>query len=230
MLKKQSHIEGLEYFEDVDSADDIDPTANLISFYVVSEEMPALTREAGRTISKNFVHIRKTINLGNLIVERRIRDTVEYDEKSNKWKILKLAKKSDIKQYPDEWNAFARSAVDNVIGTPLSVLFPNDPAKVDTYKYFSIKTVEQLSLLTDAHIQSLPLDARKDRQKAELFLKATEENAPSIAVQSKIEEKDRQIAFLTQTVESLKAEMTKFMELQSETKKPKKSKAEQVEI
>lgn len=225
MLRKTTHIEGLEDFENADLANDHDPRENLIRFFVQAEEMPAKTREAGRRIVENFVWIEKIINLGNLIITKRIKDKVEFDEKTNKWRVVKLAKKSDIKFYPEQWNAFATGTVDMIIGTPLSVLFHNDPAKVETYKYYAIRSIEQLSRLSDGNLSSIPLEARKDREKAIEFLSSEESFEKSGGVISlKLEQKEKEIDALKAQLQEMNDRFLRYMEDQAvEESKPKKS-------
>lgn len=211
-LQKITHIEGLDsHYEDVEMQNDLDPSVNRIEFLVMAVEMPFLSAKENRLIKKNFVWIKKTINLGNLIVQRRIRDTVIFDEETKKWKIQLLAKRSDIRQYPEEWNRFALGSSDNSIGTPLSVLFKNDPAKCDMFKYHHIYTVEQLALLGQTHLEQLPAGTMQDISIAKSFLAKAKEDAPKVELDFLLKKKDEEILSLNNRLSDLTEKLDELL-------------------
>lgn len=225
MLQKVTNIEGLDsHYEEVEMSNDTDPTANRIRFFVKAETMPFLTAESNRLVKKNFVFIEKIVNLGNLITQRRIRDKVSFDESTQKWKIQTLGAKSDIKEFPAEWNAFYRGSADDLIGTPLEVLFKNDPAKCDMYSYHHIKTVEQLSQLSHTQIEQLGFGTKADVEKAQALIAATKEGAPAIELNYLIDEKNREIALLNERLSDLSLKLTEVLNHQMEGSRKEKSK------
>jgi len=197
MLKEITHIEGLQHFEEVELVNDTDPTAVVTRFFLKQEEMPFLTIQAGKTVRHNFIWIEKIVNLGNLIFQRRINDSVEYDKEANKWKINKLYSPqidSDIIKHPNEWNAFARGNIDQVIGTPLTFLFKTDPAKVTEYKAKYVSTVEQLANLTDTNLEGIGLGGKADRDAAKIYLGKIDIEAPILELSARLEELERKLA------------------------------------
>lgn len=219
MLQPVTHIEGAEHLiQEKELNDDTHPLATRVRFDVVPEEMPALSANEGQIVMKNFIHITKTAHLGALIVIRRIKDQVAFDEAAGKWKVTKWAKISDIQKYPDEWNAFARGSSGDVVGTPLSILFKNDPARAETYKYRHIFTIEQLAAVTDGDTQELGMGGRSDRERARAYLAKISERAPMIQISSKLEEKDRQIESLQSQLAGLTEKLTQML---TEEVKPK---------
>jgi len=224
MLKQITNIEGLTDFESVELQNDTDPSVPQITFWVKSEEMPAKSAEAGRIVRENYVWIRKIINLGNSILERRIKDKVKFDPATQSWKVLQLVKGktsdgiplSDIARYPDAWNHFARSAKEEEIGTPIAILFKNDPARADTYKANYIRTVEQLSACSETHIQALGLGAREDVNAAKAYLARINQLAPSIALDAKLREKDDMISRLQAQLDDLSGKLTQVLSNQIE--------------
>jgi len=232
-----THIEGLDSaYDDLEMMDDTPIGATRVKFFLKSEDMPALSEKEGRVVRHNFVWIEKIVNLGNLIIHRRCKDSVEYDSESGKWKVKKLASgmESDIRQYSAEWNAFCRGASDDMVGTPLSFLFKNDPSKVELYKSKHVHSIEQLSHFTDAHIQECGIGGKQDVEMARYYLKKIQEQAPAIELHNKFEEKDREITLLRKQLQEQSALLTKLVEHQGQGGEPvarkSRAKAKKTEI
>lgn len=231
MLQKMTEIEGLEAFEDVRLANDTNPGATQIEFSVQSEEMPALTAAEGKIVRKNFVWITKRVNLGSLVYQRRIKDKVIYDEETKRWKVLKLAEpKSDIAMYPQEWNAFARGTQGDVVGTPLSMIFPTDPAKVEHYKSLHIKTIEQLWSQKDIGPEMLPMGGRADIAKAGAFLERARGDANGNAASLEIKKLAERLQIAEAQNRDLTEKLTQVLQAQLEVRpKVKKPKTKTIE-
>lgn len=228
MLEKIQNIEGLDAFTQIESMNDTDPGAMQVTFRVEAEEMPFLTQQEGKRVTKNFVRIRQVINLGNLINDRRIRDEVEFDEAKGKWVIKKLypvQQESDILNFSEQWNAFARGCSAVAVGTPLITLFKHDPSKVDRYKANYIETIEQLAAVTDANIDSLFMGAKADREQAQFFIRRLQEQAPALQINNRFEEMERAAALKDQTIADLKAKLDEVLKSQIEALEGKKEKA-----
>ncbi len=213
-LEKITYIEGLDSsYEDIELMNDTPLGVTKVKFFLKSEDMPFLSEKEGRVIRKNFVWIEKIINLGNLIIQRRCKDIVEYDENTGKWAVRKLASgmESDIKLYNNEWNAFARGASSDIIGTPLEFLFKNDPSKVEGYKAKHVHTIEQLSQFSDVHIQDVGFGTRQDVEMAKYYMKKIQEQAPAIELNNKFEEKDSEIRYLKNQLNETIAMMNRVM-------------------
>ena len=212
-LEKVTNIEGLDHFQDHDLSTDTHPEARIVKFEVRAVEMPYLSNELGQVVFKNKVHITIIKDLGHTVVgPRPIRDVVEFDEKAGTWKIKKLAVQSDIKRFPEEWNAFMRGISAEALGTPLSVLFRHDPVKVENYKIKHIHSIEHLAALTDASIQELGLGARQDMDKAKAYLDRIKQLAPGMALDRKLQEKDEEINALKSQLNDLLAKFSEFVE------------------
>lgn len=222
-------IEGLDpSYQDRETFNDTDPGAVHVRFSVEGIEQPFLSDQAGRYVSKNVVYITKEFELGRSKIHRPVYDTVEFDEASGKWKILKLAVQSDIRKYPSQWNAFMRGNGGQFIGTPLSMLFRNDPSKVEIYKHKHIEYVEQLAALNDSNCEDLGIGVKTDRDTARNFIQKTKDNAPMLELNHKLEQKDEQIASLQHQLTDLSAKLTELLmkEVPDMPKKGKKSKVQ----
>jgi hypothetical protein len=218
MLEKITHIEGLSAFENMELYDDTPPGAVQIRFFVKTEEMPFLSAEKGEIVTKNFVHIEKVMDLGRSVLSRRIRDTVEWDKEAKAWKVKRLAVKSDIKTYPNQWNAFAKGMQEgDTIGIPLSLLFKSDPSRAAFYAARYITTVEQLAEINQSNVDQLGLGARGDQERAKIYLEKVKANSQGTELTLKLEEKDKQISSLQNQLTDLSAKLTELLERQGES-------------
>jgi hypothetical protein len=59
-------------------------------------------------------------------------------------------------QFPQEWAAYKAGKEQEVAGTPLTFLFPNDPSLQYELESHRIKTVEQLAALSDTGVAAIP--------------------------------------------------------------------------
>lgn len=219
MLKQITHIEGLDsHYEDLEMPNDTPPVGVQVKFDVVQVEQPFLTAQEGRPIYKDEVFIIKEWELGRSKFRRKVRDAVVYED--GKFKIKKLAPRSDIKQYPDEWNAFMRGATDATVGTPLSLLFRNDPSRAERYYFLHINTIEKLASLNESNAQDLGMDARSDIERAREFIKRTKEQAPALEMNLKLEQKDQEIISLRNAVADLTEKLTQVLNAQINEAKP----------
>lgn len=236
MLEKIGHIEGLEQeaFANVEMVNDTPPNITRIWFDTVLTEMPALSEKEGRVIKKPFVNLFWEGDLGNFAGRRRIKDLVELNEETGKWIVKKLYKdpnRSDILKNQDAWNAFARGQTYEAVGTPLSVLFRNDPARVDKYKFYHLSTVEQVAAIPDGQLQTLGMGAMDDRAKAKAFLAKTQGNGAVLTLNRELEEERAQRKALENVVADLTEKLTQVLESQlAEKPRATRSKPKSTEV
>jgi len=96
----------------------------------------------------------------------RIRQPGERDE------ILRPAHRGDQQRFARRWQAYQEGRQELPAGTPLSILFPNNPEVVENLKYDKIFVVEQLAALNDTQIGNIGLGGRQFVDKAKAFLAA----------------------------------------------------------
>ena len=96
-----------------------------------------------------------------------------------------------------------------VTGTPIDVLGLS-LAQVEEYRYFGVRTVEQMAELRDDICQKL-MGATSLKQKAIAYLQIIKDEAPLRRVQVELDKRDSQIEALTKAVES-QAEMIKQLQ------------------
>ncbi len=96
----------------------------------------------------------------------RIRQPGERDE------ILRPAHRGDQRRFARRWQAYQEGRQELPNGTPLAILFPNNPEVVENLKYDKIFVVEQLAALNDTQIGNIGLGGRQFVDKAKAFLAA----------------------------------------------------------
>ena len=223
-IRQITDIDGLVGHEDFEIMDDTNPGALLVRFHTVAEVMPYLTRMApdGRTVYKNFVHVRKEWHTGASMSDQRINDVVEYDEANKKWKVISLypgvgaenLPLSDIRRFTKEWNAFNRKQGDEAIGTPLDVLFGDDPSRIEMYKAARIRVLEQLENASETDLQMLGMGAREDQKRVRRYFEKQREMAPTLTNQAKFEELAATIKHLQNQNADLTQKLTQVLEEQ----------------
>lgn len=115
---------------------------------------PVASQDAQRPVHKQVDYV-------------RIRQPGERDE------IVRPSHIGDQRRFPRHWQAFQEGRQALPEGTPLSILFPNNPEVVENLKYDKIFVVEQLAALNDTQIGNIGLGGRQFVDKAKAFLAAS---------------------------------------------------------
>jgi hypothetical protein len=193
--------------------------------------MPYLTKHGengqpptGKTVRKNFVHIECKWDGGRSVFDTRVNDEIEFIPETSKWKVKRLypgvgadnLPLSHIKRFKDHWNAFNRGHGDVIIGTPLEDLFADDPARIEFYKAYSIKSLEQLEALSETDFQNLGMGAREDQKRTERYFAKLRANAPLLANQAKFDELATMLKHKDAQIEELKEKLTEVLKAQIE--------------
>lgn len=220
-------IKGLSYQEDYQLNDDTPPTGCQVRFSVEKVFMPFKSQQEKKRVYENFVYINWVNELGRSTGRARINDKVEFNEKTGKWDIIQLdiPQRSHITLFQTEWNLFYDGMESDVIGTPLEMLFPYDPSRVEVYKPYHITTIEQLAKLTDSDCQQIGMGARDNRDKAVKYMNSLNGNIGAIEFNAQIAAKDSEISSLRGQLADLSEKFTKFLEAHEKTEAaPKKGK------
>lgn len=151
------------------------------------------SREMGRPISRQMDYI-------------RIRQPGERDE------IMRPAHDGDRKRFARHWEAYQAGRQEAPDGTPLSILFPNNPEIVENLKYLKVFTVEQLAGLNDTQVQNVGMGARAWQQKAAEFLMLADNGKGLEALTAKVEQMANQITALTEKNTALETALTEATE------------------
>lgn len=111
------------------------------------------SKEAGRTIKKDVVHVK----------------IIQPGESQNQ-QYFQPATDADVARFPRQWAAFKANHEQEISGSPLSLLFPDNPAIVDNFKGTGCRTIEQLAELNDTALQNCGMGARGYQVRAKEYL------------------------------------------------------------
>jgi hypothetical protein len=149
--------------------------------------------EAGRPISRQVDYI-------------RIRQPGERDE------IMRPAHDGDRRRFRRHWEAYQDGRQAMPDGTPLVLLFPNNPEIIENLKHDKIFVVEQLAALSDTQIQNIGMGARAWQQKAAELLMVSNDGKGFHVLQRQIDQQSAQIAALLEKNTALEAALTEATE------------------
>lgn len=159
---------------------------------------PIASTEAGRPVSRQMDYI-------------RIRQPGERDE------IMRPAHDGDRRRFRRHWDAFQDGRQALPEGTPLALLFPNNPEIIENLKHDKIFVVEQLAALSDTQIQNIGMGARAWQQKAAEFLMLSDNGKGFHVLQKQINQLTAQGTADKERIAALESALTEA----TEKKKPK---------
>lgn len=108
------------------------------------------------------------------------------------------------KAYPRQYLAFkANKDQDAASGTLIAAWGGVPPERAEEYKLMKIRTVEQLSEVSDANLQRLGPGALGERQRARDYVAAMKGAAPTLKLRKELEERDEKIAVLERNLKEL---------------------------
>ena len=108
-------------------------------------------------------------------------------------------------RFPRQWQAYENQQQQVPDGTPLPILFPQDPQLCDQMRALRVHTIEHLAGLTEEGIKRMGMGGRAYVQKAKDFLEAAQNMKGAHEMQRTIEAQADEIATLKAAVEQLKA-------------------------
>ena len=149
-----------------------------VRFFRKAKQDPEKTTEAGRPIfvEHDYIHV-----------------MIPGDRDSAHVRPLRPLDKLRFKRQYDHWQETQQNEV--VTGTPLESLGLT-LSQVEEYRYFGVRTIEQMADLRDDVCQKL-LGALALKQKAQAYLQIIKDEAPLLKVQAELDRRDSQIAALT---------------------------------
>lgn len=119
-------------------------------------------------------------------------------------------KEEDKHRFPAQWNAFLQNRTQVPEGTPIDLLFPNNPAVADNLKAMNVYTIQQLAKLSSNAIDTIGMGARDWINKAVQYLDSAQSGAAFLELRSEVEKKDQEIKLLRRQVEKLIEQVNDF--------------------
>lgn len=159
-----------------------------VEFFAYSEHQPFKSAEAGRPIFEKRDYI-KIIQPGER--DQMVREVTDLDKM----------------RFPNQWKAYENKQAQIPDGTPLEVLFPQDPQICDQFRALKIHVVEHLAGLGEEGIKRLGMGGREHVQRAKNFLAAASNMKGAHEMQIKIDEQANHIATLKAALERMQNDM-----------------------
>ena len=159
-----------------------------VEFFAHSEHQPFKSQEAGRPIFEKKDYI-KIIQPGER--DQMVREVTDLDKM----------------RFPKQWQAYENQQAQIPDGTPLAVMFPQDPQICDQLRALKIHVVEHLAGLGEEGIKRLGMGGRDYVERAKNFLAAASNMKGAHEMQRKLEAQADEIATLKAALERLQAEL-----------------------
>lgn len=110
-------------------------------------------------------------------------------------------------RFPAQWAAYQEQSEQTPEGTPVQLLFPNEPHIVELLLDLKVQTMEQLSSLTEQGIDRLGMDGRKYVAKAQAALDRSEALREVTRLEHVVGQQTDEIAVLKGAIDRQRIEM-----------------------
>lgn len=116
----------------------------------------------------------------------------------------------DKNRFARQYAAFKQGQSQEVSGLPLSMWGGMKLSQAKEFEYFNVKTVEQLAEMSDGHGQQIH-GFQELKKRAKDYIAYTKEQQPLLEMRKEVEERDIQIATLTQQFGELSGQIKELM-------------------
>ena len=117
---------------------------------------------------------------------------------------------SDARRWPKQWEQFQQNKQQTVEGTPVDLLYPDNPSIGSTLRASGVYTIEQLAELSGNAIESVGMGAQTWVNAAQKYMQAANKGVKMAQYRHDLEERDREVSFLTKQVNDLMYEIQKL--------------------
>ncbi len=117
---------------------------------------------------------------------------------------------ADARRFPTQWQQFTTNKQQTPDGTPVDLLYPDSPSVGATLRASGVYTVEQLAELSGHAIDNVGMGAQQWVNAAQKYLAAANKGVKLTQYRHDLEERDRQVAFLSKQVEELTQTIAKM--------------------
>lgn len=155
-------------------------------FYNRAVHSPAKSNAEGRQIYEDQVYVRiqqpgERLN----VVDRPMQPT-------------------DQKRFPQQWQQFQQNRQQAPDGTPIDMLYPDQPSIAAMLRGNGVQTVEQCAELTAHAIETIGMGAQRYVNDSQKYLEISNKGVKASQMRHELEERDREIRTLKKMVEDLK--------------------------
>lgn len=113
-------------------------------------------------------------------------------------------KEEDKHRFRNQWSNYLHNKTQVPEGTPIDLLFPNNPALADNLKAYGIFTVQQCSKLSAHALDTIGMGSTEWKNLAIKYLESAVDGAAFTQMQEEMKKKDQEIKLLKRQFEQLK--------------------------
>lgn len=117
----------------------------------------------------------------------------------------------DQRRFALQWAQFQQNSQQRPAGTPVSILFPEQPSIVAMFEASQVWTVEQLADLSANAIENIGMGCQSYVNAAQQYLRIAEKGIKAHEFRQQLEGRDREIAALKQNVQELNNTVTRLL-------------------
>lgn len=112
----------------------------------------------------------------------------------------------DKNRFPRQWNLFLQNKSQIPDGTPIDLLFANNPAIADNLRAFGVHTIQQCANLSAHAMDTIGMGANDWKNMAKQYLENAKSGAAFLQLKSEVAQKDQEIKLLKRQFEQLKSQ------------------------
>jgi hypothetical protein len=113
----------------------------------------------------------------------------------------------DKSKYPGQWNMFLQNKTQVPEGTPIDLLFPNNPAVADNLRAYGIHTIQQCATLSSHAVQTIGMGAQEWQNMAKQYLDSASNGSAFLAMRTELDKKDVELRVMKQQYDKLQAQL-----------------------
>lgn len=125
--------------------------------------------------------------------------------------IERPVQESDKRRFSAQWNSFLQNKTQVPEGTPIDLLFPNNPAVADNLKAFGVYTIQQCAKLSANAIETVGMGGRDWVNMANQYLENAQSGTAFLQLRTELDKKDQEIKLIKRNFELLKAQHDELM-------------------
>lgn len=158
----------------------------VVYFYTKSIFNPAKSKQTGMRQYDNAIFVRMHAPGERLnIIDRPVEE-------------------SDKRRFSKQWSNFLQNNTQVPDGTPIDLLFPNNPAVADSLKAIGIHTIQQCSKLSANALDTIGMGAQNWKNMAVKYLENANTGAAFLQLQEELEKSKQEVKLLTRQFGQLK--------------------------
>jgi hypothetical protein len=175
--------------KDYGTVDFTNDTDLIVNFYNRSVVDPQRSTSEGMPIHKDMVYV-KIMRAGEQL---NIIDRPMVDQ--------------DRRRFARQYENFLHNKSQVPEGTPIELLFPNNPAVADNLRGRGVYTIQQCANLTAHAIESIGMGAQEYVNRAKKYIEAAASGQSFIKYQEEMKKKEAQIALLKRQQDEMRAQI-----------------------